>query len=323
MLRRVEEEMKRPRPVASGYIRRTKYAGGGILSRSMDVQVNAPGSQQSIGNGSGNTVRAATPVLISFTPTALRIGWKNPFSGSPPLKGTELQISTHPRDWSVKNGMRMLRLPAGDARLQTLVTGLVPNTQYFVRVRVMRRSDGMASSWSHPPLQACTEPIRAPDPSTLIRVTTPSAALKTRIEWGDAYAGGSKHGVIAYEVRTHVLDDDGKWVERIWDKSADTDPFAEQSSDRPVERGPKADALAQSAIVTGMKPATAFRVSVRAKNKEAGWGEWGPEFEFMAGPRVALPEPVDASRIRTLHATQDSVTVVWEPPESEGAWIEE
>lgn len=213
----------------------------------------------------------------------------------------------------------MLRLPAGDSGLHstTLVTGLKPNTQYFVRVRVMRRCDGMASSWSHPPLRACTEPIRAPDPSTLIRVTTPWAALKTRIEWGDAYAGGSKHGVVAYEVRAHVLDDNGKWVEQVWNNNASDnhDPFAQ---------GPTADAaLVQSAIVTGTKPATAFRVSVRAKNKEAGWGEWGPEFEFMAGPRVALPEPVDAGRISTPHATQTSVTVAWEAPDSEGAWIEE
>ena len=284
-----------PKPTLTHYKRVTKYPDGGLLSLSL---ASGPAKQtnndpDSPGNA-GSKPSMHAPTLLSFTPTALRIGWKNPFPGAPPLEWSEVQLSNHPRDWN--NETRTLRFK--DGTFQTLVSGLEPDSRCFVRVRVRR--NGTTTSWSYPPLEARTEPVRPPDSTKEMRVTTPSAALKSRVEWDKVYAGGSKKGITGFEVRAHALDKDGNWKEQYW-------------------RG--RDGKTMQAVVSGIQPSSAFRVSVRAKN-EAGWGDWGPEFEFMSGPKVEYPETIDWRTMKISEPQQHSFKVEWQAPKSVGAWIE-
>ena len=172
-----------------------------------------------------------------------------------------------------------------------------------------------------------TEAVRPPDTNKVMRVTTPSAAVKTKVEWDQPYAGGSKKGITGYEVRAHVLNRAGEWIEQFWQSSADKGKGSKlnnnnNNNNSPTTTGARDKEAILQAVVRDMRPSSAFRVSVRAQN-EAGWGEWGPEFEFMSGPRVEPPQPVDWKSMRLTEATFQSFKVAWAEPESVGAWVEE
>ena len=54
----------------------------------------------------------------------------------------------------------------------------------------------------------------------------------------------------------------------------------------------------------------------------ARWGEWGPEFEFMAGAKVEPPAGVSRRSLTCFDASFRSFKVSWQPPQSVGAPIE-
>ena len=139
MFREIADTLRCPKPTLTHYKRVTKYPDGGLMSLSLDTP--APPDEP---RESNRRLLMPTPVLISYTPNSLRIGWPNPFPGAPPLDWSELQMSSHPRDWRTDCKTLRFKKKAMDAmylsgnRLQTLLTNLKPDTRIFIRVRVCR-----------------------------------------------------------------------------------------------------------------------------------------------------------------------------------------
>lgn len=158
----------------------------------------------------------------------------------------------------------------------------------------------MQLRWSYPPLKAQTNPIQTPSPVSTVRVVAAGALLNT-VQWDDVYAGGSIHGISAYQVRAHALNRNGEWEEQFLDSQNDL------NTNKPCG----INLLKRQAVVRSVQGRSAFRVSIRAEN-EIGWGEWGPEFEFMSGPKATLPGAVDWTHMSCVDVTPCSFKV-WKP----------